>query len=373
MKKENEDILLPVELSEKFKELAQEYMRPFFPPENYFLENEQQDKVSEKSSEEEIKKIKQFIGKGCQCDNHCHEQFSIDEMRESRNNFKSMTWHEQHCFIVGQLQTFLRNSAYAKSARKTKLRIRKKFDYFINADRPVCRNMYLFYYGETLDRLKNRTKYLDEFGTLSPTHGNKGKSPSNACTKKDKDNFITFITNYAVANGIPDPGRDLRSQQSQLKIYLPAIMTYKTTHQVYVKSLNIMKKKTVKYHAFRKLWLKLTPHIVFIKPRTDICRICEDHKKSINSIVAKNEEDKDDELIKCFEQARNHLVEAKVERDFYRDSIKTSKESYDSYISKKSKTQQTTENDDFTMHYSWDFAQQVNYPYEDSASRSDIL
>lgn len=63
----------------------------------------------------------------------------------------------------------------------------------------------------------------------------------------------------------------------------------------------------------------------------------------------------------CLMRAREHLVTAKQERDFYRASIQTSKYSYINAPSDAT----THLVQDSVMHYSWDFAQQLQFPYED--------
>ena len=99
----------------------------------------------------------------------------------------------------------------ALSGRVLKSRIRKKFAYQINADRPVCQETFLFYYGETLWRLKSLQKHLQTRGITPPVHGNTGRKPIHALSFEDEQYIERFITNYAVVHGLPDPGHDLRT------------------------------------------------------------------------------------------------------------------------------------------------------------------
>jgi hypothetical protein len=217
--------------------------------------------------------------------------------------------------------------------------------------------MFLFYHGESLDRLKRRQKYLSETGTLPPDHGNTGRSPKHACKPADKKKVKTFIENFAAVHGLPDPGRDLRAAKGRLKVYLPTLMNYKSVHRIYEKSMPLEGSDPVKYQTFRRLWIEYFPHIVFSRTKSDLCMTCEDNKKLINASIATGDEEY---KLECLTRAREHLIAAKKERDHYRASIRMSKESYANAF-------EQTANfvGDYTMHYSWDFAQQLQFPYED--------
>jgi len=219
----------------------------------------------------------------------------------------------------------------------------------------VCRKFFLLYYGESLDRLKRKQKYLIETGTVPPAHGNIGKKPKHACSKEVIKAVLSFISNFAAIHGLPDPGRDLRAGKGKLTIYLPTIMNYMAIHRIYRKSMEGCDGRLVEYHTFRRLWVENFPHIVFSKTKSDLCMTCEEHKKQINMAVAAGTEE---EKLEAIENAKEHLLSAMKERTHYRQCIEVSKQS----LLIKGETQKRKPD---TMHYSWDFAQQVHYPYED--------
>jgi len=68
----------------------------------------------------------------------------------------------------------------------------------------------------------------------------------------------------------------------------------------------------------------------------------------------------EEEKLEALDKAREHLISAMKERTHYRQCIEVSRQSYSALI--KGEEQQSKPD---TMHYSWDFAQQVHYPYED--------
>jgi hypothetical protein len=348
------------DLEFSIQEYEDEYLKPFFSEQpadqastDFERKSQNIDAAFNKVAERED--VSLFLSIPCPCGQNCQQFFSVSEVLDAREDFRLMSWSEQHSFIVGKLQTFMRSSEHSVSARTSSRRERQRFDYFINADRPVCRTMFLFYHGESIDRLKRRRKYLNEIGTLPPNHGNTGRIPMHACKPMDKKKVKAFIENFTVVHGLPDPGRDLRAAKGRLKVYLPTIMNYKSVHRIYEKSMNPEGFDPVKYQTFRRLWIEYFPHIVFSRTKSDLCMTCEDNKKLINASVATGDEEY---KLDCLMRAREHLIEAKKERDYYRASIQISKESYDS-----DGTANLVQGS--VMHYSWDFAQQLQFPYED--------
>ena len=350
------------DLAVSLKEMEDEYLSPFLLDE-LNVQNKGVSKLSpEKTSKtvpvDEKKFVSKFLSTPCSCGEDCGRLFSVAEICEARENFRLMTWREQHSYIVGILQTFQRSSEHSASARSNRLRERQKFDYFINADRPVCRTMFLFYHGETLDRLKRRQKHLVERGTTPLNHGNKGKIAKHACKEEDKNNVRIFLENFAAAHGLPDPGRDLRAEKGRLKIYLPTVMDYSFVHRIYEQSMVSQNTDSVKYQTFRRIWIDIFPNIVFSKPKSDMCITCEDNKKEINASAASGDEDRKLDSLMI---ARDHILAAKKERDYYRDTILQAKK----HLHKIMPSGKFGKDNNSKMHYSWDFAQQIHFPYED--------
>jgi len=358
------DLLLPKELLKPFQDVEEEYLAPFIRATTSRPGTKQAEDGSRGFSEKELlaerKKIAKALTRPCGCGNDCQRKFTVSEVVDSRENFRQMSWDEQHSFMIGKLQSFLHDSLEAQSGRASKSRERQRYDYCITADRPVCRNFFLMYYGESLDRLKRRQRYLIETGTVPPAHGNTGKKPKHACSTKVIEAVFSFISNFTAIHGLPDPGRDLRAGKGKLTIYLPTIMNYMAIHRIYRKSMEGRSGRVVAYHTFRRLWVENFPHIVFSRTRSDLCMTCEEHKKQINIAVAAGTED---EKLEALERARDHLIAAKNERNHYRHCIEISKQSYAASLSCGQRQGRLAK--PYRMHYSWDFAQQVHYPYED--------
>lgn len=361
MKSKNDKIIdeLIKDLEVSFQECDEEYLNSLEPDELYDSSNSSfPAELSETALVEEGKLISKFLSISCPCGENCQNLFNVEELMDARQNFRLMSWREQHCFIIGKLQTFQRNSTLSVSARQNRLRERQKYDYFINADRPVCRAVFLFYHGETIDRLKRRQKYLTEIGTLPPEHGNAGRIPKHACQLKDVKMVKIFVELFVAIHGLPDAGRDLRVGKRRLKTYLPSVMNYRYVHRIYKKSMDLYNSSPVKYQTFRKIWIEHFSDILFSKPKSDLCMTCENNNKLINAAIASSDDNKKLEYLTL---AKDHILAAKKERDYYRMSIEKSRESYH----KHSTDVNLSSKENSIMHYSWDFAQQLHYPYED--------
>jgi len=88
----------------------------------------------------------------------------------------------------------------------------------------------------------------------TPAHGNTGKKPKHACSRDAIEAVLSFISNFAAIQGLPDPGRDLKAGKGKLTIYLPTIMNFITIHRIYRKIMEGSDGRVVEYHAFR--WLR---------------------------------------------------------------------------------------------------------------------
>lgn len=92
---------------------------------------------------------------------------------------------------------------------------------------------------------------------------------------------------------------------------------------------------------------------------------CENFKKEINKIVSDLDEKRDDEKSRIYKRALDHLEDAKKERAYYTACTAFSEEHYLRLGLKNMPTRSIKPNSrNIMQHYSWDFAQQRNSPYE---------
>lgn len=319
-----------------------------------------------KSAIDESELIQIFLETPCECGKSCKSKLSFEGIAKVRREFRSLGWAEKNSFMLSQLSSCMRYSEKAKSGRRFTDRVRQKFDYHISYDRPVCREVFLFYYGETIDRLKRLQKHRVEVGISTIVHGNEGRTPKHACSSEDKNDIKIFIHNYAATHGMPDPGRDLRHGQGRLRILLPTVLNYTTVHRLYEQSLLSQGKNSLGYRSFIRCWQEVAPHIIFNKPKTDLCMTCEDFKKKLNHIAADLDEKRESEKEKIYRDALAHIEAAKKERTYYNACVRMAEKEYGKLQLKKVPKKSTRPNyRNIMQHYSWDFAQQFYYPYED--------
>lgn len=242
--------------------------------------------ISHFDSNNEETLIKNFLASHSDCQKSCFDALSFDEIAKARKQFRELRFHYKNVFMLSQLNLFARHSDQSHSGRQTRARVRQKFDYHDRHDRPVCFDIFLFYHGETVERLKRLQKQKLENGVSNIAHGNSSLSPVHACSGQDKDDIKIFITNYAAAHGMPDPVRYQQNGNGQFRMERTSVLNYISVHRAYESSLQSQNKPAVGYGSFIHDFQELCPHIVFNKPRTDLCMTCEDYKKQINQIAA---------------------------------------------------------------------------------------
>lgn len=344
-----------------FKELLNEYANQGTQPDPQKSNSTMTVKLEDKIKGE----VEKFLINGCGCKNKCYKLFSEKELLAARIMFTSYPRDEKNCYILGQLQACSRHSELAKSSRQTSQRKHQTFEYRVNMDRPVCRQTFLFYHAETIKRLERLKKHLNKDDSQPLLHGNKGRKPACSYDTADVEIIIRFMINLAENHGLPDPGRDVRRGNGRLRILLPSIMNYTSVHKLYTDSINVVGGRPVGYDTFIKTWQKNLPHIVFNNPKTDLCLTCEDFKKQLNQIAAILDEDKEKQQEELYQAALAHLNHVKKERLYYRARIQVAQKHYKKLDVDVNKLNSKPNSRDIVMHYSWDFSQQLQYPFEE--------
>ena len=99
-----------------------------------------------------------------------------------------------------------------------------------------------------------------------------------------------------------------------------------------------------------------------MSPRTDLCDTCQHFRNGLQYNARKEEEAKD--LLKKFKE---HLVKAKLERNYYNKNTKLAEQQRklvdDNYAVTGGKADYCSV--DATAHYSYDWAQNVHVPHSD--------
>lgn len=272
------------EVNTAFECLLEEYCRQSDDIAESIAQINNSDKPFNMADEEKL--VASFLETPCPCSHNCQKQLTYDEVMKNRAFFRSLDKKQRNLILLVQLKSLASHSEYSTSARSKKRRTRKRFDYRISSDRPVCKTVFLFYYGETSKRLERLKSYVNGERLTIPVHGNSGRPPSNAYTPSDKEKVKAFISNFTNIHGLPDPGRDVRKGKGKLRILLPSLMTYSSVHYQYARSIEASGHSSIAYRTFLKIWQEEFPSVTFNDPRSDLCMTCEDLKKRLNQVSA---------------------------------------------------------------------------------------
>ncbi len=98
------------ELPKVFENLFEEYVLSNLRP-----DIDDSDKIRNIISSKEIDRNQEqllgskFLSAPCSCGKNCQNQFSNNELLDSRDDFRSSTWNEKNCVILAQLNSFQKN------------------------------------------------------------------------------------------------------------------------------------------------------------------------------------------------------------------------------------------------------------------------
>nr|XP_022294254.1 uncharacterized protein LOC111104539 isoform X2 [Crassostrea virginica] len=110
---------------------------------------------------------------------------------------------------------------------------------------------------------------------------------------------------------------------------------------------------------FRTIWLEQCPHVLIMKPATDLCHTCQSFTSTLSASGNLTEEEKEDVLSRY----QRHIEHVKIQRDHYRDQCSAAKLTYRQLSPEQKLRGQPPCTVDAEFHYSFDYAQQVHYPH----------
>ena len=106
--------------------------------------------------------------------------------------------------------------------------------------------------------------------------------------------------------------------------------------------------------TFRRYWRELCPHIVCCKPATDLCWECQKN----NGLILRSANTRDEVKSDVLRRQERHLEHVTAERAYYRAEVQAAK-----LVAVGLRLGLNLPcSRDVSMHYSFDFAQQVHYP-----------
>ena len=168
-----------------------------------------------------------------------------------------------------------------------------------------------------------------------------------------------FLLNYVEENAITLPGRIPGFKSDDVKV-LCSSKTKMSVWQAYNSACEASEKQAVTYRKFLEVWEQFFPNVVVAKPMTDLCLTCQQNTAKLQCTANLSENEKSE----CIMAQQEHLNRAQSEREFYKYSCTRSQETLktlgnDILLNLESRG---TCSLNATMHYSFDYAQQVHIP-----------
>lgn len=102
---------------------------------------------SESNTEIDTKVVAAFLESPCPCSRNCQKLLNHQEVISIRAFFRSLEKKERNYILLSILKLERSSSDISMSGRTKKNRDRSKFAYRVSLDRPVCKIVFLFYYG----------------------------------------------------------------------------------------------------------------------------------------------------------------------------------------------------------------------------------
>ena len=289
--------------------------------------------------EEEM--VSNFVSMSCGCklgsnNDACSNQFSKDHFSFYRNNCSEMSCHELDLIILTAISCSRSPPGDSSCNAKTKYTI------YLHQGVHICMKTFLFLHTISRLRLNNLQSHYDKNGVTPRIHGNTHRAPKHTTSMKDTKKAVSFITNMASIHALPLAGRNPTNKDERFLLLLYDI----TKAYVYRKYRDACTEEhTIPFQRrkFETVWNETLPYIVTAGPASDLCFVCQQNKTLISKSVNMPLSVKSLRL----PQAQEHLERAHREQSHYNSLCKLDDSASNPTI----------------MHYSYDYAQNVHYPY----------
>ena len=312
---------------------------------------------TEENPNQSIEKTKKFLRNGCACScgskgGPCSREFQEETVLSNLNNCLELTSGELDLVILANIQAFTRNeSSGSKRSRSTRCSFQFQFV-------TICKDTFLHLYGLGYSRFHRLKEHYKQHGLFPRTHGNSKRLPSNTFPQRVTENVHNFLTNYVEENAIVLPGRIPGFKRDDVQV-LSSNETKISVWRVYTDTCKASGEQAVCYSKFADMWQQFHPNVVVSKPMSDLCFTCQQNTTKLLRAANLPDQEKSD----CIRAQQDHLDCAQREREFYRSTCSVAATTF------KRVEAETNFNEsrkacsfDGTMHYAFDYAQQVHIP-----------
>ena len=189
-------------------------------------------------------------------------------------------------------------------------------------------------------------------------HGNSKRLPHNTLPQAVSEDVKNVLSNYVDENAVLLPGRIPGYKNDDIKL-LSSCDTKMSMWKSFKRACEDANKQAVCYTKFIDLWKRFHRNVIVAKPMTDLCFTCQQNTSKLLQAANLPEAEKSE----CVQAQQQHLNSVMSERELYRTVCKEAKCSFVSMEDQinfderhKACSLPTT------MHYSFDFAQQIHIP-----------
>ena len=189
------------------------------------------------------------------------------------------------------------------------------------------------------------------------THGNK-RLPHNTLPQAVAEDVKNFLSNYIDENAVLLPGRIPGCKNDDIKL-LSSCDTKMSTWKTFKRTCEDLNKQAVCYTKFIELWKQFHLNVIVAKPMMDLCFTCQENTSKLLQAANLPEAEKSE----CIQAQQQHLNSVQSERELYRkvcEEAKCTFEMMEDQINLAEHHEACSL--PTTMHYSFDFAQQIHIP-----------
>lgn len=309
-------------------------------------------------NDEAVQKVMKFMSDGCGCalgakGGPCSKQFSNDTVLFNLNNCLELSSGELDLVILASIQAFTRTETIGEKRNRS-----PRCSFFFQS-KSICKDMFMLFYGISYSRFRRLKEHYEQHGICTRSHGNTKRLPENTLPQSTVEDVCAFLSNYVEENAITLPGRIPGFKSDDIKV-LPSCETKMGVWRSYDTVCEASNKQAVSYTKFLQLWGQFYPHVVVSKPMTDLCMTCQQNTTKLQR--AANLSDREKSL--TVKAHQDHLDCAQTERAFYRSVCENSEKTVEAIgiNAVLNREDQNACSLNKTMHYSFDYAQQVHIP-----------
>ena len=152
--------------------------------------------------DEEEKRVKEFVDRGCGCDNgpnksQCSLLFPIEHYRSLRSTFAELNHDELDLIVMGHIMAHtFRSSLLQGHHSYVPAERRITYSQFFHQGHRVCQRTFLFIHTIGIKRFKGiKSSYLNT-GPVPRVHGNRGRRPKHQLSLEQIKDVTQYVLNY---------------------------------------------------------------------------------------------------------------------------------------------------------------------------------